>query len=200
MGGYGSGRWGLHTKKDTVEDCRFLDTNRWGREGILGEGLRRYGCWTWWNARTGEQTSSIDYEVDTTDMACPWVRLSYTVTASQAKIDYRIRLQTTHLHFGGTRWWFTCPLVVHGRVCARRVGKLYLPPGGRYFACRRCYELTYTSCQESDKRVSFLRRNPEAFMALFAGDVKKTAHLAPAPRAQSPEKGRASDAGQPGRN
>jgi hypothetical protein len=31
------------------------------------------------------------------------------------------------------------------------VGKLYLPPGGRYYGCRHCYDLTYTSCQESHK-------------------------------------------------
>jgi hypothetical protein len=31
------------------------------------------------------------------------------------------------------------------------VGKLYLPGGGRYFGCRRCYRLTYRSCQESRK-------------------------------------------------
>jgi hypothetical protein len=35
--------------------------------------------------------------------------------------------------------------------CGRRVGNLYLPPRSRYFyfGCRRCYRLTYTSCQES---------------------------------------------------
>jgi hypothetical protein len=26
--------------------------------------------------------------------------------------------------------------------------------GGKYFACRHCYDLTYTSCQESDSRFS----------------------------------------------
>jgi hypothetical protein len=34
---------------------------------------------------------------------------------------------------------------------------------GKYFACRHCYDLTYTSCQESDKRVSWYLRNYEAF-------------------------------------
>jgi hypothetical protein len=172
MGGYGSGRWHAHTKKDTVEDSRFLDANRWMQEGILGEGLRRWGGWTWRNAHTGAQTSSIGYEVDTTDMAFPWVRLYYTFTESQVKIDYRIRLQITHPRLGGLRWWFTCPLVVNGCACSRRVGKLYLLPGGRYFGCRHCYDLTYTSCQESDKRVSFLRRHPEALMALLEGAGK----------------------------
>jgi hypothetical protein len=28
------------------------------------------------------------------------------------------------------------------------VRKLFLPPGGRYFGCRRCHRLTYASCQE----------------------------------------------------
>ncbi len=35
--------------------------------------------------------------------------------------------------------------------CGRRCGKLYLPPGGRDFGCWTCYDLTYTSCQESHK-------------------------------------------------
>jgi hypothetical protein len=154
-------------KKDTVEDCRFLDMNRWMREGILREGIRRYGGWTWCDAHTGEQTSSIGYELDTTDMTSPWIRLYYTFTESQVKIDYRVHLQTTSPYFGGLRWWFTCSLLVKGRACQRRVSKLYLPPGDQYYGCRHCYGLTYTSCQESDKRVSFLRRNPEAFKALL---------------------------------
>ncbi len=35
-----------------------------------------------------------------------------------------------------------------GRRCGRRVGKLYLPPGEAYFACRECHQLTYQSQQE----------------------------------------------------
>ena len=35
--------------------------------------------------------------------------------------------------------------------CSRRAAKLHLPPGARYFACRRCYDLTYTSCQDSHR-------------------------------------------------
>jgi len=48
---------------------------------------------------------------------------------------YRVSLTTTPLPWGGLRWWFTCPLVVEGRSCGRRVGKLYLPPGRGYFGC-----------------------------------------------------------------
>jgi len=51
------------------------------------------------------------------------------------------------------------------RPCRRRVAKLYVPPGGHLFGCRHCYDLTYKSSQESDKRVSALKR------AMLAGTL-----------------------------
>ena len=60
-----------------------------------------------------------------------------------------MRLQTTPAQFGGQRWWFTCPLIVDGMACNRRAGKLFLPPGAKYFGCRTCHGLTYRSCQEA---------------------------------------------------
>jgi hypothetical protein len=155
-----------------VEDCRLLDVNGWSREGILREGVHHFGGWKWCNPATGRDTSSIGYEVNTANMAFPYVRLYYTFTRTQEHMDYTIRLQTTGLYVGGLRWWFTCPLLKSGSRCNHRVSKLYLPSGGRYYGCRHCYDLTYQSCQESDKRVSFLRKHPEALMALFKGDVK----------------------------
>ena len=83
------------------------------------------------------------------DMHCPWLQLWYEIVRTQEEIEYAIALQTTRLHSGGRRWWFTCPLIINGDACERRVGKLYLPPGARYYGCRHCYDLTYTSCQES---------------------------------------------------
>lgn len=151
MGGWGSGRWQSHTKKDTVEECRVLSIARWMQEGVLQPGSRRYGSWAWTNASTGEQVASIGYELNTTDMTAPAVRLFYTLTRAQERLDYAVPLRTTLPHFGGVLWWFLCPLSVSGRACRRRVAKLYLPLGGRYFGCRHCYDLTYDSCQESHK-------------------------------------------------
>src|SRR5262245_37562472 len=143
MGGPFSGRWQWHSKATTVEDCRQLDANRWAREKILEPGVHHWGSWAWWRdaART-EQTASIAYEVDTLDLPTAQVRLRYNLTRTGESLDYAVDLQTTPAGFGGVRWWFTCPLVVNGRACQRRVGKLYLPPGGRYFGCRHCYRLT----------------------------------------------------------
>ncbi len=153
MGGYGSGRRYWHTKKTTVEECRWIDVSRWSREGIIAPRVYQMGSWRWSDAHTGEERASIGYEVDTTGTV-PWVRLFYTITRGRDKreeVDYKVCLQTTKPYFGGVRWWFTCPLTSGGRYCGRRVSKLYLPPGGTYFGCRHCYDLTYTSCQESHK-------------------------------------------------
>jgi hypothetical protein len=170
MGGYGSGRWQAHSKATPVEDCLALDANRWMREGKLRAGILATGNWCW-TYRSG-MNSTVNFELDTLDLAAPSVRLSYSwvwpVSPEPQAADYRVRLTTTRPRFGGLRWWFVCPLVVGGRVCERRVAKLYLPPRGRYFGCRHCYKLTYTSCQEHDSRVDALRRNPELLEAMLA--------------------------------
>ena len=56
------------------------------------------------------------------------------------------------------RWWFICPLQHQDGGPPRRVAKLYLPPGERYFGSRAGYGLTYTSCQESGQFRSMFRQ------------------------------------------
>jgi len=150
MGGYGSGTRFTYSRKTTVEDCRVLSAARLMRLGMLRSNLHWPGSVTWTNTATGEKVSSIGFDADTGDDSGS-ARLHYTRTGDGEAVDYRVSLTTTALPWGGRRWWFICPLTVGGRYCGRRVGKLYLPPGGRYFGCRHCHDLTYTSCQESHK-------------------------------------------------
>ena len=132
MGGNGSGRWGSHVKKTTIENCRCLDASLWAREKILEEGTFRSGAWHWTDASTGEKRASLRYEVHATMAGFPpYVHLHYTLTRSAENLDYKVLLATTRPRVGGLRWWFICPLVANGRTCGRRVGKLYLPPGGK---------------------------------------------------------------------
>lgn len=166
MGSLGSGRWGCHSKATTVEVCRVLDLSL----------LARKRAFVPWNAgsvswsRGEEVVASIGYTIRPVgdglilQLSYHWKRASETVE----NVELPIRLETTPLHFGGRRWWGICPLVVKRQACDRRVGKLYLPPGGRYFGCRRCYRLTYRSVQEHDKRVDALRKNPADLKALLA--------------------------------
>ena len=72
-------------------------------------------------------------------------------------------MHTTQPHFGGLRWWFSCPRIINGKACGRRVGKLYRPPGDRDFACRHCLDLTYESCQKSHRY--------DGLSALVAGEA-----------------------------
>ena len=117
------------------------------------------GSWTrgsWqWCYEGSEPHARIGYEANLTDPDAASLRLTYT--ASGNPMDYRIRRVTTQPTYGGRWWWFLCPLARNDGG-PRRVAKLYLPPGGRYFGSRQAYELTYTSCQESGKYDGLYRR------------------------------------------
>jgi hypothetical protein len=152
MGGSGSGRWGWHDKKATVEESLVLSAGKLARDGVIAQAAGA-GALRWTNTVTGEQTASAGYSREVRGDRV-MLRLRYTVTRRDGEkhdVEEPIWLQTTPSAVGGRRWWFTCPLVVSGRSCGRRVGKLYLPTGSRYFGCRHCHDLTYTSCQESHR-------------------------------------------------
>jgi hypothetical protein len=140
VGGYGSTRWGWYSKRLAVEDCRRLPFRMFKKNLLVGWS----GQITW--SRNGEVISTIGYQVKGSD--CPSnILLIYTITrADGEKIDckYPIDLTTTPLPWGGLRYWFVCPIA----GCGRRVNVLYLAPGGKYFACRHCYRLSYRSRQE----------------------------------------------------
>ena len=146
MGGFGSGPQRRGGKKWTVEACRTLDTRDLIRLELMAPGLRS-GSLHWGE---GEKRSTVGYSL-AVEEASAILRPTYRIVRSGEQMDYSIRMETTPCHFGGLRWWFICPLVVSGVACGGRVRKLYLP--GRYFGCRKCLDLTYTSTQESDRRV-----------------------------------------------
>src|SRR5262245_42197552 len=100
---------------------------------------------TW--TSTGGNKSSIGYFVTRCGDA-PTITLHYRWRNIE-DVRIPVELQTTPTRFGGPRWWFTCPLCVRGVACNRRAAKLYLPPGARYFGCRKCHDLTYRSSQEA---------------------------------------------------
>ena len=142
MGGLGSGAWyRWHGRKSTVEESLPLAIGEFrGRIHPYSSGTFN---WTW---STGKR-SSIGYYVAWTNDG-PRLTLHYVWNDAE-NIEIPVHLQSTPVYFGGERWWFTCPLIVNGAACRRRVGKLYLPGGAKYFGCRSCHGLTYRSCQEA---------------------------------------------------
>ncbi|BEQ14433.1 hypothetical protein FAK_14990 [Desulfoferula mesophila] len=143
LGGLGSGRI-LGGGGITVEDCLTLDVNKLVRDGLVGVG-HRAGTLVWTQRGTGEKVGAVSYEILNNGPNDVRLRLTYTHRGrvKDGRTDESVWFDTSHPHFGGVRWWFTCPR------CGRRAAKLHLPPGGDLFLCRRCWGLSYESQRES---------------------------------------------------
>ena len=132
--------------KDTVEGHLFIDVRYLNRQGMLEPGLHSLS----WTRSGGEPAGSIGLRTEQDMITLIYSSKRYGRDPEQ--VNQNISLTWTPAHFGGRRPWFICG------NCGGRVAILY--GAGKYFACRQCYDLTYRSCQESDKRVSELLRNP----------------------------------------
>ncbi len=158
MGRY---RW---SQRGLTDECLTLSTVELARRRVSKIGPGDVGIITWKNDQ-GEITSYIDFFVQLTSQNQLVLQLMYDWTdpSSRAKLPVKcpVRLTTTTSpNFGGLRYWFLCPLVTNGQPCQRRVGRLYLPAGGRYFGCRMCYNLNYRSQREHNKRIDALMKPP----------------------------------------
>jgi hypothetical protein len=134
MGGYGSGDWYRCNSKATIEsqykiDIRLIKKQRYlhpGATGILSWGSR------------GEESGSIGFAVETDRLV-----LNYRNRQNGGEwenIKDEIFFTWTPCNYGGNRQWFLCP------ACNRRVAVVY---GGKYYRCRHCHNLTYSSQRES---------------------------------------------------
>lgn len=144
MGGFGSGRWyrsrGRKTTKEEALDLSVKNFRKW-----LGFGGTGTSTWTFTNGNKSSINFFLDWKANS-----PLLTLSYCLNKTK-DVRFSILLQSTPVHFGGSRWWFTCPLILNGAPCLRRVGKLYLPPGATYFGCRHCHDLSYESSQSAHR-------------------------------------------------
>jgi hypothetical protein len=143
MGGSGSGRSGW---RPIVENALKLDSYRLQRQGLLNihEWGLSSGSLIWSNTSTGERVASIGYTIDYGRRS---MTLDYTKTINgeEYPVNDIVWLLIQKTNFGGSRFLFLCP------KCGARVAKLYLPNGALYFRCRRCYNLTYQSSNDSGR-------------------------------------------------
>jgi len=153
MGGFGSGFQG--TRKCTVEDGLTLSMKALLDKGAFVPGKGTAGTWSWLYPGQ-EPHASIQYTADLRDPAHAWCELRYAVRG--APVSCFVSLTTTTPRYGGRRWWFLCPRPRKDGGPARRVAKLHLPPGGRYFGSRESYGLTYQSSQENGKDRGLMAR------------------------------------------
>jgi len=134
MGGYGSGRWYSCGGKTTTESQHRIDIRWLKKKGYLRSGIM--GSLSW--SRGDEQTGSISYRMEADRMV-----LSYRHRPNGGEwepVEQTISFDRTPCNYNGHRTWFLCPR------CWKRVAVLY--GAGKYFFCRHCYDLAYSSQQE----------------------------------------------------
>ena len=135
MGGYGSGNWYRWNSKTSTEsqkriDIRWVINNRW----LISETSNTLS----WTCR-GEDSGSVRCRLESDRLI-----LNYRTRQNGGEweeIEDQILFYWTPCNFGGKRQWFLCP------DCKKRVAIIY---GGKYFRCRHCHNLTYSSQQESE--------------------------------------------------
>lgn len=132
-------------KKDTVGEHHSLDVRYLQRKEWLRPGLVYFLNWT----RGGEPSGGV--QVLTSQDTITLIYRHRRRGQEWEEVNQAVHLSWTPCNYGGRRPWFICG------NCGRRVAVIYA--GGKYFACRHCYDLTYRSCQESDSRFSWFFRN-----------------------------------------
>lgn len=137
-----------YSSKKTEADGLKKIQNWWLKKHGYFKGNWAAGTIKWTNSWSNKETSvGINVIIDDSEK---YLRIYYTRTDEEdnkTDFDYKIPLTTTPCYFGGVRYWFTCPWYSNGAYCGRRVGTLYLE--GKYFACRHCYDLSYSSRNKS---------------------------------------------------
>ena len=97
------------------------------------------------NTRTGGSAATIHYTTRI-DGDRGEIDLNYQLTTNgqTESVRYSVKLETTHPHLGGLRWWFRCPL------SGSRARVLYLVSGQSRFASRKALGLTYRSRNQDE--------------------------------------------------
>jgi hypothetical protein len=150
-----------------VEDCKSISIDWFKNNGYVsgrqkGDYLVYSGGGIRWSNYTGEYRGSIGFRINMINRCQGTMTFDYTITDpythEKEDLSYPVSLTMTNCYFGGHRWWFRCPLSTKGVKCDNRVATLHIPPNGKYFGCRHCYNLTYESCKESHKYDSLATR------------------------------------------
>jgi len=172
----------------TVEECRSLNI-----AGLLNSRIILHGnCLGSFGSFHPVQWSSgfeVIVQYKQRSLGDGTLRLVRTIRGQRIEAQIEITSIPSPLRWERRRYYFKCPGL--GDPCGRRVGKLYLPPGETRFACRICYNLTYRSSKEHNKRLDeFLRLPPEALARLLESPDWNTRFLALTAARRIPKKTR----------
>ena len=151
MGGFGSGRRS-HNRHNAIDGLPCLDSNIMQRQGVLVNGC--HGSVEW-----PRSTRSL-VKFCTDDQR---FRLFEQGDNGQHRFLHGLLIVRVPCRYGGSRAYFSCPCVIGGKACGRRVAKLYYD--GDQFLCRQCTGLSYR-CQSEGPFSRNLRRSDKIRLRL----------------------------------
>lgn len=131
------------THKENCRTVSIYEFKKWNRLNGFDSGMI-----TWTNSWS-EKKNSVSYTIQIDKNEESYLKLTYTITDQWTNEKYDIEqkypIVSLPCHYGGKRYFFQCSLFKNGIYCGRKVAKLYLGAGIKYFGCRHCYDLTYES-------------------------------------------------------
>lgn len=130
-----------YSKRKVIGTCLFV-TTKYLRQNHYLDGETKEGILRWRG-----RDDSIAIYVSTIPTGKSIVLGYVTGILTRQNVAH---LVSTPCRYGGTRWWFLCPLSIDGKSCNRRVTTLYFVDGSG-FGCRHCHDLAYRSSRESHK-------------------------------------------------
>lgn len=144
MGGYGSTRWNRHYRQHTTNESYSFDIAQVSMRDIMADEHVKSTVWNW--TSQGKDSGSMGIFFYPAQL-----EIAFKFQASQGdnaqNITQVIALETMALNFGGVRYWLRCP------HCNKRVRTLHCPRSralaSNPFRCRTCWNLSYSSCQDS---------------------------------------------------
>jgi hypothetical protein len=133
-----SGRYPEH---DTCENFNAIDVRELQRKNLLRPGL----CFTSKWFRDGAPSGDILIKAQP-DAIMLIYRVHPPAAPESKVVEQQVPIVWTKCRLGARRPWFKCLITADGKVCGRRVAKIYGPC--HLFACRHCLGLVYESQRE----------------------------------------------------
>lgn len=146
-----------------ADSIRKIDVHFLKNNGYFSS--TRWGTLRWTSSFSGYDGSASLESVLVNDVKYLRIRCSVSEYGMEESYTCEIVLTTTPCYYGGKRYWMLCP----SWGCRRRVGTLYFV-GGR-FACRHCFNLTYSTQNQSKRHSGFISI---PLLAAMEATVKRT--------------------------
>jgi hypothetical protein len=132
VGGWGSGRYGSGSAA-TTDEVNRVDIRYLRKQGWLYPGAR--GSLSW--SCGGEPSGNVGYSISGNTFTLDYKSRQYG--EEWEPVTLHVPMVTTPCRYGGQRYYFQC----RGLGCGRRCEVLY--SAGKYFVCRKCAGLLYSS-------------------------------------------------------